>query len=301
MTNKVHSYLADIAEILVQQLNKEMDRLHKQQLVVSNIGSEDEVKSSVATVNQFVILVLRKTLWMTWAILHSTFLLPLTSTKFVFPRVRAAITRFTSDSNFARSVSSGGVTYHLESLVFPCLFWRRKNRICDGKAIRNWSRIINRKKKIIRGQTYHCGGSMFDTSTLQSETVDFEERRKYPPNEYNDLRIGQSWLSCFPWCDVPFQRGWHILFPQSQLTEESSCIPIKNTDFRCSKIFGVFPELWERALGSTRRFAWWWSDDLIATLLTFNFSKSSEEQRATGQIPKRAISLRDSYCGVMKV
>lgn len=52
-----------------------------------------------------------------------------TSTKLVLPRVRAAITRFTSDSNLALSTSSGGVTYHLDKRVLPCLFCSKKKRI----------------------------------------------------------------------------------------------------------------------------------------------------------------------------
>lgn len=102
-----------------------MDGLHEQELVVSNVRGEDEVKSRVATVNQFVILVLSKIKDdVNYASIARDFNLrsPITSTKFVFPRVRAAITRFTSDSNLARSVSSGGVTYHFDNLVFPCLF-----------------------------------------------------------------------------------------------------------------------------------------------------------------------------------
>ena len=50
--------LADIAEILVQKFNKQVNSLHQQELVIIYINSKNKIKASVTSVNYLEVLIL---------------------------------------------------------------------------------------------------------------------------------------------------------------------------------------------------------------------------------------------------
>lgn len=52
--------LTDVTEELIQKLHKKMNTLQVGQLIVSDIHPHGEIQASVATINQFVIMVLQR-------------------------------------------------------------------------------------------------------------------------------------------------------------------------------------------------------------------------------------------------
>lgn len=43
MKQEINGYLAHITEVLVQQLNKQVDRLHQQELIIRRISAKNKV------------------------------------------------------------------------------------------------------------------------------------------------------------------------------------------------------------------------------------------------------------------